>query len=233
MTTRVDAVNTAHFTYRVSLSAEDGEFVATCLELPSLSWLASTQVKALSGLRRLVDEGVADLTANGEEVPIPLAERHYSGVSTSASRPIYTANSPSSSRPPHEPQPLRHRPARARLIQAPERLIRPNLAAHQLAAAHPLARPARLLEPQQATRLLGADGVASLPLPELRLVPPCRAGLGSAAEGGKGIDPASSPRCVAAHPRKNARSSWFSCPSTVSSTRTLPPGSPNSSTQPW
>ncbi len=79
MTTQIDAVNSAHFTYRVSWSAEDGEFVATCLELPSLSWLASTQVKALSGLRRLVDEVVADLTTNGEQVPIPLAERHYSG----------------------------------------------------------------------------------------------------------------------------------------------------------
>src|SRR5438093_12972790 len=79
MSTHTEAVHTDHYTYRVSWSAEDGEFVATCLELPSLSWLASTQVKALSGLRRLVDEVVADLTANGEEVPIPLAERHYSG----------------------------------------------------------------------------------------------------------------------------------------------------------
>ena len=79
MTTHVAAVDTAHYTYRVSWSAEDGEFVATCLELASLSWLASTQGKALSGLRKLVDEVVADLTANGEEVPVPLAERRYSG----------------------------------------------------------------------------------------------------------------------------------------------------------
>lgn len=77
--TEVAAVDTAHYTYRVSWSGEDGEFVATCLELPSLSWLASTQTKALSGLRRLVDEVVADLTANGDDVPIPLAERRYSG----------------------------------------------------------------------------------------------------------------------------------------------------------
>ena len=55
MSTHTEAVHTDHYTYRVSWSAEDGEFVATCLELPSLSWLASTQVKALSGLRRLVD----------------------------------------------------------------------------------------------------------------------------------------------------------------------------------
>jgi predicted HicB family RNase H-like nuclease len=75
----LDAVNTAHYTYRVSWSAEDGEFVATCLELPSLSWLASTQVKALSGIRKLVDEVFADLVASGEDPPVPLAERHYSG----------------------------------------------------------------------------------------------------------------------------------------------------------
>lgn len=79
MTTQTEAVHTDHYTYRVSWSAEDGEVVATCLELPSLSWLASTQAKALSGLRKLVDEVVADLDASGEPVPVPLAERHYSG----------------------------------------------------------------------------------------------------------------------------------------------------------
>ena len=79
MSAHLEAVHTDHYTYRVSWSAEDGEFVATCLELPSLSWLASTQVKALSGLRKLVDEVVADLAADDEPVPIPLAERHYSG----------------------------------------------------------------------------------------------------------------------------------------------------------
>ncbi len=33
-------INIEHYTYRVSWSAADGEFVATCAELPSLSWLA-------------------------------------------------------------------------------------------------------------------------------------------------------------------------------------------------
>lgn len=79
MSTQTEAVQTDHYTYRVSWSVEDGEFVATCLELPSLSWLAPTQVKALSGLRKLVGEVVADLAASGEPVPEPLAERHYSG----------------------------------------------------------------------------------------------------------------------------------------------------------
>jgi len=76
---QIQAVDTAHYTYRVSWSAEDREFVATCLELPSLSWLASTQTKALAGIKKVVDDVVADLIDNNEDVPTPLAERHYSG----------------------------------------------------------------------------------------------------------------------------------------------------------
>lgn len=30
-------IDPAHYTYRVTRSAEDAEYVATCLELPSLS----------------------------------------------------------------------------------------------------------------------------------------------------------------------------------------------------
>lgn len=69
----------SHYTYRVSWSAEDEEFVATCLELPSLSWLASTQDEALHGLRDLVDDVVKDLHRNGEPIPEPLSSRTYSG----------------------------------------------------------------------------------------------------------------------------------------------------------
>ena len=49
-------------------SPEDEEFVATCLEFPSLSWLAGTPEDALAGLRELVDEVVADLRESGESV---------------------------------------------------------------------------------------------------------------------------------------------------------------------
>ncbi len=67
------------YTYRVTWSAEDAEYVATCLELPSLSWLADTQDEALRGMRDLVTETVADLDTNGEPVPEPLSSRTYSG----------------------------------------------------------------------------------------------------------------------------------------------------------
>ena len=67
------------YTYRVTWSAEDEEYVATCLELPSLSWLAQTQEDALRGLRHLLEETVQDLHDHGEPVPEPLSTKTYSG----------------------------------------------------------------------------------------------------------------------------------------------------------
>ena len=72
-------INPAHYSFRVTWSPEDEEFIATCVEFPSLSWLAATPEQALSGLRSVVEETVADMRASGEEVPVPLAARHYSG----------------------------------------------------------------------------------------------------------------------------------------------------------
>jgi predicted RNase H-like HicB family nuclease len=41
---------TGHYTYSISWSSEDEEYVATCAEFPSLSWLAEDEVSALRGL---------------------------------------------------------------------------------------------------------------------------------------------------------------------------------------
>ena len=49
----------SHYTYRVTWSAEDEEYVGLCAEFPSLSWLASTQEEAFSGIRQLVEERYA------------------------------------------------------------------------------------------------------------------------------------------------------------------------------
>lgn len=68
-----------HYTYRVTWSPEDGEHVGLCIEFPSLSWLAETPEEALAGVRKVVAEVVADLEANGELIPQPLAEKRYSG----------------------------------------------------------------------------------------------------------------------------------------------------------
>jgi predicted HicB family RNase H-like nuclease len=72
-------VKTDHFTYRVTFSAEDGEHVGLCAEFPSLSWLAKTPEAALRGIRRVVAQVVADMVASNESVPVPLADRRYSG----------------------------------------------------------------------------------------------------------------------------------------------------------
>jgi predicted RNase H-like HicB family nuclease len=40
----------SHYNYAVNWSEEDGEYVATCSEFPSLCWIAPTPEKALSGL---------------------------------------------------------------------------------------------------------------------------------------------------------------------------------------
>lgn len=72
-------MNIDHYTYRVTWSSEDREHVGLCVEMPSLSWLATSPQSALSGIRRLVAEAVADMRAHGETVPAPLAERTYSG----------------------------------------------------------------------------------------------------------------------------------------------------------
>jgi predicted HicB family RNase H-like nuclease len=68
-----------HYTYRVSWSEEDGEFVAICAEFPSLSNLASHPVQALVGIQELVSGVLLDMGENGEEIPIPFGAKEYSG----------------------------------------------------------------------------------------------------------------------------------------------------------
>ena len=67
------------YTYRVTWSEEDHEYVGLCAEFPSLSWLAALPEDALKGIRKVVARVVADLKANGEPVPEPIAVRQYSG----------------------------------------------------------------------------------------------------------------------------------------------------------
>jgi predicted HicB family RNase H-like nuclease len=72
-------IDPTHYTYRVTWSADDLEFVGLVAEFPSLSWLDADQVGALTGIRDLVSSIVADLDASGETVPQPFADRPYSG----------------------------------------------------------------------------------------------------------------------------------------------------------
>ncbi|MDZ7641806.1 MAG: toxin-antitoxin system HicB family antitoxin [Desulfurivibrio sp.] len=71
--------NKDHYTYRVTWSAEDNEYIGLCAEFPSLSWLADSQQAALAGIMQVVADVVADMKQNEESIPEPIADRTYSG----------------------------------------------------------------------------------------------------------------------------------------------------------
>ena len=66
---------TDHYTYQVTWSAEDREYVGLCAEFPSPSWLAATPDEAFSGNRQLVSDCIADMRSTGETPPEPIADR--------------------------------------------------------------------------------------------------------------------------------------------------------------
>ena len=68
-----------HYTYKVTWSKEDNEYVALCAEFPSLSYLANNPDKALKGIVDLVGDIIIDMYSNEEELPEPLSEKKYSG----------------------------------------------------------------------------------------------------------------------------------------------------------
>ena len=68
-----------HYTYRVTWSEEDKEYVGLCAEFPSLSWLAKTPESALKGIRNVVADVIQDMKESGEEIPQPIAGKNYSG----------------------------------------------------------------------------------------------------------------------------------------------------------
>lgn len=73
------ALKNDRYTYKVTWSENDNEYVGLCVEFPSLSWLSTSPEAALKGIRKLVAETVADMESNDEIVPEPIAYRQYSG----------------------------------------------------------------------------------------------------------------------------------------------------------
>lgn len=67
------------YTYRVTWSEEDGEYLGLCAEFPSLSWLAPSPEEALIGIREVVADVVEDLIKSNELVPEPLMTKKFSG----------------------------------------------------------------------------------------------------------------------------------------------------------
>jgi predicted HicB family RNase H-like nuclease len=73
------ALKDDRYTYRVTWSEDDQEYVGLCAEFPSLSWLSRTPEAALKGIRKVVADVVKDMREHGEGPPEPLASRRYSG----------------------------------------------------------------------------------------------------------------------------------------------------------
>jgi predicted HicB family RNase H-like nuclease len=68
-----------HYTYRVTWSDNDKEYVGLCTEFPSLSWLAGSPEAALKGIRKVVKDVLEDMQKEGEPIPEPIASKKYSG----------------------------------------------------------------------------------------------------------------------------------------------------------
>ncbi|MDR2214173.1 MAG: type II toxin-antitoxin system HicB family antitoxin [Pseudomonadales bacterium] len=73
------AAHTDPYTYRITWSEEDRQYLGLCAEFPSLSWLEDSPEAALGGIRKLVQNCVADMKKHGEAIPEALALRRYSG----------------------------------------------------------------------------------------------------------------------------------------------------------
>lgn len=67
------------YTYRVTWSEDDGQYVGLCAEFPSLSFLADSPEKSLKGIRKLVAEVLLDMANNSEAIPKPIATKNFSG----------------------------------------------------------------------------------------------------------------------------------------------------------
>jgi len=73
------ALKNDRYTYRVTWSESDHEYVGLCAEFPSLSWLAKTPEAALKGIRKVVADVVKDMKDSGETIPEPIARKRFSG----------------------------------------------------------------------------------------------------------------------------------------------------------
>lgn len=67
------------YTYKVTYSQDDKEYVGLCAEFPSLSYLEPNQTKAFTGIQELVEEIVKDMKKENEAIPKPLSTKQYSG----------------------------------------------------------------------------------------------------------------------------------------------------------
>jgi hypothetical protein len=66
--------NHKDYTYQLTWSAESKEYVGTCLEFPSLSWLDISAVQALIGIMQTIQDTL-DKWDDKEPPPTPLPKK--------------------------------------------------------------------------------------------------------------------------------------------------------------
>ena len=68
-----------HYSYKTTWSEEGKCYIGTCLEFPSLSWLAAKPESALKGVHKLVIDVIQDMEKTGEQIPEPISGKKFSG----------------------------------------------------------------------------------------------------------------------------------------------------------
>ncbi|HAJ95227.1 MAG TPA: toxin-antitoxin system HicB family antitoxin [Actinobacteria bacterium] len=67
------------YTYRVEWSEEDQLHIARCLEFPSLAAHSKTVGGALKEIEKVVEEAIAWIKEENEEIPEPFGLKKYKG----------------------------------------------------------------------------------------------------------------------------------------------------------
>ncbi len=68
-----------HYSYQVFWSEEDGQFIGTCRELPSVSACGDSYLEAMEGILDTVEAAVAILKEEGLPIPEPVRRKEASG----------------------------------------------------------------------------------------------------------------------------------------------------------
>jgi len=75
-----EGVSDQTYHYNILWSKDDAEYVGTCTEFPSLSWLAQTPEEALKGIRAVVAAAVADLEKENAKPKMIARKKLLTGV---------------------------------------------------------------------------------------------------------------------------------------------------------
>lgn len=76
---RTPARDVSRYSTSTHWSEKDGQFVATSVEFPGLSWLAPTLTDAVNGLRAAMRDALDIMDADGKDIPTPLSHESRSG----------------------------------------------------------------------------------------------------------------------------------------------------------